>query len=93
MRKNLAVQERCSQKVKTCRNKSDAFNKKSCSKKKTCSETNIQNVQNETIHMYVTYIYIYPPETRCIIWEKSYIVNFIGVMDLICLPIINCFNI
>ena len=69
--KKHGVREQHSYKVKTCCMKSHPGCKKNYRRKNICSETNIQKVQNENIHICITYIYICPHETRSIISEKT----------------------
>ena len=68
--KNRGVRERGSHEVNTRRTNCDPGCKK-YKRENICSETNIQNVQNEIIYSCVTYIYIYILiETKGIIRKK-----------------------
>ena len=68
--KNRGAREQRSHEVKTRCTKCDPGCKTIYRRKKFFSETNIQNVQNENSYGCATHIYIYPRETRRIIWEK-----------------------
>ena len=63
--------------MKTCRTSCNP-GCKNYGRKNVCSETNVQNVQNENIHKCVAYIYIYPRET------SFHYRGFISLCALLC---------
>ena len=83
---NLVIMQQGGKKpgsAKSCRAKCGPGYKKNIEEKNICSGTNIQNAQNENIHRCVTYICIYPRETRSIIWGENYVLNLGVAVNLI----------